>query len=197
MQSKENQMGRTRGSRNRPKDDAADSAKPNNAPLTDEQQQALFFEHQKAYKAALEKKKAADAAFKNQCKLIKSEGTSVKDIKAAIDLESEGGEERLREEIERKHRIARWLGLPVGTQPSFFDEADRTPSIDKAMADGKRAGLKGESATPPKHYGGQQQGAWMEGWHEGQAVLMNRMGQKHDEQRAQDAADFDKPGEAA
>jgi hypothetical protein len=162
------------------------TGKPPQASLTEDQQAALFFNHTTTYKKFLERKKTADAEFKNACKLIKAEGTSVEDIKTGIQLESDGGNERLQAEIERKLRVARWQGAAVGTQFSLLDE-DRTPSVDKAKADGKRAGLKGESATPPSHHGIAQQNAWLEGHADGQQVLLARVQQQKD----RDAKEFD------
>lgn len=174
---------------------AADSrnvptGKPPQAPLTEDQQQALFFNHTQTYKTFLERKKKADAEFKNACKLIKSEGTSVEDIKTGIQLESEGGNERLQAEIERKLRVARWQGAAVGTQFSLLDE-DRTPSVEKAQAEGKRAGLKGETAKPPSHMGIAQQNAWLTGHADGQAVLAGRI----KEQKDRDAGEFNQGSE--
>lgn len=196
-------LSRPKGSKNKAKAPTADqgdvetdhngngAGHPAKEPLTDEQQQGLFEHHKGKYEKALASKKAADAALKNICKTAKGEGVSVADIKLAIDLEEDGGEERLREKIERQHRIARWLGLPVGSQPSFFDDEDRTPSVEKAEAEGKRAGMKGESCNPPGHLGMAQAQYWTAGWHAGQKVLADRIGQKHDQERAEDAAEFD------
>lgn len=167
------------------------TGKPAKAPLTDAELQGLFEHHKGNYEKALAAKKKADATFKDICKKAKAESVSIADIKLAIDLEDDGGEERLREKIERTHRVARWLGLPVGTQPSFFDEVDRTPSVDKAEAEGHRSGLKGESANPPPHFGMAQQQAWLTGWHTGQKVLTDRIRQTNDDQRGEDAAEFD------
>ena len=193
-------MGRPKGSTNKPKVPAADgevesthngAGRPGREPQTDEQLQALFEQHKKHYEAALAEKKKADTDFKNTCKLAKSEGVSIADIKLAIELEEEGGEEKLREKIAANHRVARWLGLPVGTQPSFFDDEDRTPSIDKAFNEGKRAGLKGDPCSSPHHYGTQQSQSWIDGWQEGQQVIAARFKETHDAQRAKDATEFD------
>jgi hypothetical protein len=61
----------------------------NSQALTEEQRQALFFNHRRLYKHALAKKKEADAAFKNACKRAKSEGVDPKMIKFSIDLEND------------------------------------------------------------------------------------------------------------
>lgn len=194
-------MGRPPGSRNKAKAPSAKAPSADgevsishNEPLTDEQLQALFEQHKKHYEAALADKKKADADFKNVCKRAKGEGVSIADIRLAIDLEGEGGVEKLREKIAAQHRVARWFGLPVGTQPSFFDHDDRTPSIDKAFNDGKRAGLKGDAASPPHHLGVQQSSSWLDGHAAGQAVIAARFKEKHDEQRAEDSKAFDKQG---
>lgn len=199
------QRGRPKGSKNK-KVPAAEgevssdhNSKPNVAkePLTDEQQQKLFFTHVELYKVKLEGFKAAQAALKNAGKLIKSEGTRLADVKEAIALESPEGEKALKEDIERKLRVARWMGASIGTQFSFLDE-DRTPSVDKAEEDGKRAGMRGEAPNPPHHYGLLQQQAWLKGWHVGQKVNLDRIKETHDSQRAEDAKTFDDeqaPGE--
>jgi ribosome modulation factor len=204
-------MSRPKGSLNRPKAPTANGdvdtdhnkkpkadKPPKAAPeaLNDDQLQVLFHKHKRDYEKALAAKKDAAAKFLNVCKLAKSESVSIKDIKLAIDLESEGGEERMREDIQRRHRVARWAGLPVGTQPSFFDEEDRTPSVDRARAEGHRSGLKGESANAPSHFGMLQQQAWLTGWGEGQKVLTDRIKETHNDQRAEDAAEFDGGEEA-
>lgn len=177
-------MARPKGSKNKPKsvptsDGGATTDHNTVRPgeLTDDQKAALFFQHAKQYEKALDTKKQADAAFKNVCKLIKSEGSSVEEIKLAA-MSPEALDAKIRAEIERSQRLSRWLGMPVGTQISLLDEIDRTPSTDKARADGKRAGLAGLDASPPfaKHLPQAQD--WLDGWHEGQAVVAAGFKQK-------------------
>lgn len=174
--------GRPKGSKNKPKEQPNGSATKqeagpghNGAPaeLTDEQRQALFFQHKKKYSAALAAKKAADVALKNVCKLAKSElgDDAVPSIKDALLLETAEGEVEFRARVERQMRVARWMGMPVGAQGNLFEENDRTPAADKAFADGKRAGLAGETAKPPHDPSTEQYGRWMEGHAEGQAVV--------------------------
>lgn len=140
----------------------------NSQPLTDEQSQALFFHHRRLYKHALAKKKEADAAFKNACKRAKSEGVDPKSIKFSIELEADEDGSIAAEQAERE-RVAAWMGLPFGGQADFFD---RTPIVDKARAEGKRAGMEGETCQPPYEAGGEAGQAWMHGWHDGQRALM-------------------------
>lgn len=157
--------------------------------LTDDQRQALFFQHRKQYSTLLAAKKAADAALKNACKLAKAElgDDAIDSIKDAILLETPEGEAELKARIERQMRVARWMGLPVGAQADLFGE-DRTPAADKAFADGKRAGLAGETARPPHDPSTEQYRRWLSGHAEGQAVLAKGFGRMPLEQAA-DTAD--------
>ena len=171
-------MARPKGSKNKAKDVPAaeggvttehNSIRP--AELTDDQRAALFFQHSRQYDHALEAKKAADAALKHVCKLIKAEGSSLAEIKLAT-LEPGVFDARVRAEVERAQRLSRWLGLPIGTQLSLLEGPDRTPATEKAYADGKRAGLAGGDASPPFAAHLPQAQDWLRGYGEGQEVLM-------------------------
>jgi len=154
--------------------------KRKNSTLTEDEQRALLFQHKGAYEKALADKKAADARLKNVCKIAKAElgKGAVADIKDAIALEQPEGEAAHRAEIERQLRIARWMGASVRTQFSFSE--DMTPSVDRAYEEGKRAGLKGDPASPPHDPSVPQYGKWMEGWHAGQGVLASDFRKKID-----------------
>lgn len=149
--------------------------KPSTAPkktaedLSDEQLQKLFFDHKHLYEARLAAKKKADADLKNACKLIKSEGTKIADIKMAIDLETDEGEARIKADLQSTLRVARWMGASIGQQFEMFD-ADRTPASERARGEGKRAGMKAEARKPPYDPSTEQYREWMAGYDEGQAV---------------------------
>lgn len=154
-------------------DDEAPGAGHNGAPeLTEEQTIALTFSHKRAYAAALAAKKAADAALKNTAKLAKSElgDTAVADIKDIIAIETEEGEAKLKAEVERKLKIARWMGLPNGANGELFPQVDRTPAVDRAAARGKRDGLAGEPANPQCDPSVPQYNSYMEAYHVGQKI---------------------------
>lgn len=136
--------------------------------LTEEQRQALHWQHLKSYERALKLKKDADAAFKNACKIIKADGGNVNAIKLTISLQTPEGESAFRARMEMEAEVAKWNG--VGVQVDMFSD-ERQPSVDKARADGKRAGLKGETAKPPHAPETEQFRQWMEGYYEGQSVL--------------------------
>lgn len=174
-------MARPKGSKNRPKIIAANTnaaAPPpaNHNQLTDEQRQSLFFQHKQKYEHMLGLKKKADADFKNACKLAKSEvgDDAVERIKYAIELETEEGENRLKERILRQAEVARWMGLPIGAQGALFGE-DRTPADDRARDEGKRAGMEGKERRSPYDPATSQARAWMEGYDAGQDVNRSLM----------------------
>lgn len=150
------------------------------AELTDDEKRALFFQHKRSYEVALKEeqeaaavKKSKHAALMAVCKKAKAEcgKDTVDDIKDAIQFEAPDGREKFTTEITRKHKVARWLGLPVGTEPSFFDMNDRTPSVELAYDEGKQAGMAGDICKPPHDPSGPQYQKWISGWHDGQAIL--------------------------
>lgn len=141
-------------------------------PLSEDQTIALTFTHKRAYSAALAVKKKADADLKNAAKLAKAElgADAIADIKDIIAVETEEGEKKLKAEVERKLKIARWMGLPNGANGDLFPQVDRAPAIDRAAARGKRDGLAGERADPQCDPSVPQYNSYMEAYHAGQKV---------------------------
>lgn len=148
----------------------SDGAPPQIGALTDEQRQALHYQHCAQYEAAIATKKKADAAIKNVGKIIKAEGGSVDQVKKTLLARTPEGETELRREMAETLEALRWSGVEVGETAELFPE-DRTPSIERARAEGKRAGLAGQPAKPPHDPNTEQYRAWMEGHGEGQTVL--------------------------
>ncbi len=146
-----------------------------NSELTDDEKRALLIQHRNAYVEALADKKAADAAFKNVCKKAKAEcgASAVADIKSALQLEEPGGKMAVEAEIARLHRVARWMGLPVGAEPMLFEMVDRRPAVDIAYDQGKAGGMAGVTAQPPYDTSVPQYQRWLEGWHDGQEILQS------------------------
>lgn len=167
-------MGRKR--KQRDLEEAIEETKLNghNKPeLTDDEKRALLLQHKRSYEISLSAKKAADAEFKNICKRAKAEcgKDAVADIKDAIAFEQPGGQGAFNEEMARKHKVARWMGLPVGSEPSFFEATDRRQAIDVAYDSGKSAGMIGDTCQPPHDPSVPQYQRWIEGWHDGQAII--------------------------
>lgn len=152
----------------------APAANGHNKPdLTDDERRALLLQHKTHYEESLAAKKAADAVFKNTCKRAKAEcgKDAVLEIKDAIALTEPGGQIALEAEVARKHRIARWMGLPIGAEPVLFEVVDRRPSVDIAYDQGKSGGMKGVTCIPPYDTSVPQYQRWIEGWHDGQDIL--------------------------
>lgn len=157
----------------------APAANGHNKPeLTDDEQRALMLQHKRPYQEALQAKKDAAAAFLSVCKKAKAECGKevVADIKDAILMDSAEGQKAIKAEIERQHKVARWMGLAVGTEPSFFEHTDRRQAIDIAYDAGKIAGMEGKTQQPPHDPSVPQYQRWLEGWHDGQDILMSAFG---------------------
>lgn len=143
-------------------------------PLNEDEQRALAFHHRREYRDALASKKEADAGFKNTCKRIIAEGTSIADVREMIKLDGQGGEAALRAEIERMMKVARWMGASIGEQFDLEDAInDRRPLDERAYAAGKVAGMNGDTCSAP--YDGHAGQEWIRGWHDGQASLMSAL----------------------
>lgn len=163
--------------------------------LTDDERASLTFTHKRAYTLALAVKKKADADLKNVCKLAKAElgDDAVPDIKSIIELETEEGEAKLKAEVERRIKVARWMGLPVGVTGNLFDAVDRTPAVDRATAKGKRDGLAGEPCRPNHDPSTPQYTGYMTGYQEGQKIMfaIKPMAPAASEQAEESGVEFD------
>lgn len=148
-----------------------DAGPGHNSGLTEDQARALHLSnHVPAYEKALAAKKEADANFKNVCKTIKADGGNIDDIKLTIKLRTPEGEKEFKELLDRQRRVAAWNDLAIGQQGWLLDE-DPRPITERALAEGKKAGLEGKDAVPPHAAGTEAYDAWMSGWHDSQALM--------------------------
>lgn len=143
-----------------------------NSELTEAERQALHFRHCREYEVALAAKKKTDADLKNVGKRIKAEHDSVAKCKKTIDLRSPEGEAKLKAEIAETAECLRWAGVIVGESKDLFPE-DRTPAVERAFNEGRRAGLDGQVCKPPHDPSVPQYQHWIDGWQEGQGALMS------------------------
>lgn len=160
------------------KDTKAAAAPPpkNVTALTGDQLQALHHHHARkiaAQKAALAR---ATADLRNARKVAKADlgDSGLKDIDVALKLSTPEGEAEAREAVERIRRVAIWYGADIGSQLGLLDTLPRKDW----RADGKRAGLMGEALRFPDGLASEHQQLYAEGWHEGQAVLLEGFGGK-------------------
>lgn len=139
--------------------------------LSDDDILALTLQHKRKYESALAAKKKASADFLNCTKLIKSElgDAGISDIKDMIAADSDDYEVKLRADLERKARLARWLGLEIGTQANLFAPT-QVSQHERGYSEGKRAGLSGDPCKTDFAPGTDGYDGYMKGWHEGQAV---------------------------
>jgi len=140
-----------------------------NSALSDDERQALHWEHVRDYEVVLAAKKKADADIKNVGKRIKAEGDSVAKVQITIALRTPEGEAAFKARIQEEMEVAAWNG--VGVQTELFGDADLMPAVDKKYADGKRDGLAGNPCRPECDASVPQYKSYMTGFHEGQAVL--------------------------
>lgn len=165
---------------------AKKSAAPSNGTteLRDEELRALAFNHKGLYERALAAKKAKDADLRNACKKIKADlgDSGVSIIKAMIELDSPEGEAAVRARIRTQATAARWAGLPVGTQVELsLGEPDRTPAVDRAFDEGKRASMENKPRKPPYDPSVPQYAKWLEGFAHHQECLAAKIGRGNDD----------------
>jgi hypothetical protein len=135
-----------------------------NSQLTDEEKRALTFHHAKAYDAAdalVEKAKKDRASVVDLAKADLGKGAKA-DI---VDLLTANTPAKMKTVFDRVQRLARWAGLPVGTQTQLFE---RTAD---SFEDGKVAGMSGDKCEPPQTLAQDSAQRWISGWHEGQTIL--------------------------
>jgi len=137
--------------------------------LSDEQRQALLFSYKRKIKPLLVTEKNAKAAVTQTYEMAKKEGIPKIELKIAMALESEEGEEKISSEFERFARVARWMGVKIGTQLDMF--AGKQTQAEQHYADGKRAALDDLPAKPPSHLGQAAAEHWLSGHAEGRKAL--------------------------
>ncbi len=148
-------------------------AAPSNI-LTEDQMAALFFQHKDKIVALREKLASVNSDLRNAFKVAKAEGFTKKEIDFAISLEDDE-DDKIQKARQRENQIARWLGVPLGTQAELAleSEPDRRPIEERAAVEGKRDGMKGGSLNPPYAPGTPGYDEYCEAWHEGAAALFS------------------------
>jgi hypothetical protein len=135
-----------------------------NSTLTDEEKRALTLHHKRKYEAAdalVEKAKADRTAIADQAKHDLGKG-ALADIKDMIIADSD---KKMKALLERTMRLARWAGIPVGSQANLFER------VSDPFEDGKTAGMSGDTCQPPSRLAHDHAQLWINGWHEGQTIL--------------------------
>lgn len=100
---------------------------------------------------------------------------AIRDLRLSVEIVTPEGEARIKERRDAELRVARWMGVALGTQAEMFaDEIDQQPlnDVERAYEAGKRAGLEGEKRTSNYTPGTEAEQNWMKGWHDGQEALL-------------------------
>jgi hypothetical protein len=139
-------------------------AAPGHNEAGDDERRALFLNHVAKRKRLLENKDTAVAALRNDAKTIRADTFTVAQVDFAIKLQTPEGEGSAREKLSDEIQAAKWAGSPIGTQFSF-DLIDRTPAVDRAHDEGKRAAMEGKRASPPYDPSVPQHQEWLRGFH--------------------------------
>lgn len=152
-------------------------------PMTDDDiasMQLYYSRKVRGQEAEAVKKKAeydqAKKAVNGTFALVKGElGISRKDFEEILALEDLSESEFILKELGRTKRLS-LHGLPVGTQLDMFGKGDTVDEMERARADGRRAGRRGDEGVPPDYISPVCHQAWLEGWHEEQAIIFMRLG---------------------
>lgn len=151
--------------------------------LAAKDREVLFFVDLRAYNKALAAKKAADAEMKRVGKVIKADlgDHGLVSIKTFLKAQTEEGAEELRAEAEAKAQAMAYAGSPSGYQFDLLE--DRTPLIERAAIEGRKAGLMGDTLSNPYNEGSAEGQAYAEAWHAGQKDLFAGIRAKEEAER--------------
>lgn len=144
-----------------------------NSTLTDDEKRALTLHHKHKYEASdalVEKAKADRTAIADLAKSDLGKG-ALADIK---DLILASTDKKMKALVERTMRLARLAGLKIGTQTNLFE-----PTVDYTDQ-GRVAGMEGQVCQPPVSLSSEAQQLWIQGWGDGQSILMAAFKKKRD-----------------
>lgn len=144
--------------------------KPTIEQLSDQQQQNLLLAHRRKLKPLLEAEKQAKAAVTKAYELAKKEGVPKYELKLAIFYDTPEGEEKQKRQIDSDVKVARWLGLSLGSQLDMFGTDKRKPA-EKYYEDGRIAALDDQPRKPPSHIAQTMTVHWFEGYDVGRKAM--------------------------
>ena len=135
--------------------------------INDDDLRALAANHRPKFEKALANKKAADKALQDLGKLIKADlgDTGLAIIKAMIELDTPEGEAKVKARVAAQATALKWQSHELGTQILLaLDEPDRTPAVDRAFEEGKKASLEGKPRKPSYDPSTPQYASYMAGY---------------------------------
>lgn len=131
-----------------------------------------FFVHEKSLRAADAALAAAKEKRRSVVANIKKDGFLLEEFKVSEQLDTENGENTLKEQISRMLRVARWKAVPLGAQADMFDEPDRTPIVDRARMEGRRDAMQGANRKTDYAPETEMYRAYMDAYDEAQAKVV-------------------------
>jgi hypothetical protein len=140
--------------------------------LTADEKQELFLHHRGVWNGAQAKVKAAKKILDDAIADLKSDGFTRKQMEIADSLGDVAGEKKIKAEVRERLQVAQWLGHAMGNQLDLFDEPDRTPIVDRAYQDGKRASMQNKPRKPPHAPETEASTAWFAGYDNHQRELV-------------------------
>lgn len=152
-----------------------------NTKIGDRDREVLFFVDLAAYRKALAAKKAADAEMKRIGKVIKADlgEHGMDQIKTFEKAQTEEGAAELRAQAEARAQAMAYAGTPSGYQFDLLE--DRTPLVERAAIEGRKAGLLGKSLINPYNEASAEGQAFATAWHEGQGDLFKGIKAKEEQ----------------
>lgn len=176
----------------------------------DDQDRALFLQALPKVGQLRAALNTANANLRNAYKQAKADGFAKKDFDEAFQMQGAEGEKVKKAAISRSLRIARWLGMDLGSQLDMFEQDARVPAIDRAYEEGKSQAMQGISLKCDYAQETEQYRTFSAGWYHGQEVLSKGFKKLHpevaadeasklikkakaDEEKAKDAEAFDAP----
>lgn len=164
--------------------------------LSEAQRQELFLSHKNALITVKGKLTTAVANVRNIKKKIKADGYTVEQVEAAILMETEEGEAKIRAKTADILQAARWVGVAWGETLDMFNQPDRVPATDKAFDQGKRDSMENKPRKAPHAPESPQAASYYAGYDKHQGDL--HKGFKTSKPKGKNVADFPQPsGEAA
>lgn len=145
-----------------------------------------FLQHYRAVVAAKRALEEAQSAHMHALKKAKGAGINMDSFKALLKARKEEPEQ-VEQNLRDFARYARWLEMPIGTQPGLFGD-DAPPVDDRAAAEqrewaaeeaGYEAGRNGRNRGDcPFPAGSPFHARWDAGWIRGQAKIAEGLGPK-------------------
>lgn len=113
---------------------------------------------------------SANGRYRNELKHIEAKGLNLKALKEARAIKRSGKVHEKIEELSHLFRYLMIMGCPVPKeQLELFDaEPERTPAVERAMRDGRNAGLLGLGMEQNPYAHDSEQGqAWIKAFYQG------------------------------